>query len=59
MKAQESDRVREMQGSGPGRFLCVTANESTDRIAAGTQQGDIVVWEFSTGKKLTEFPALP
>jgi hypothetical protein len=59
MKAQESDRIRELQGSGAARFLSVAAHEGADRVAAGTQSGEIVVWELSSGNKVAEFMALP
>lgn len=59
MKAVESERVREFQGSGDNRFLSVAAHEASDRLAAGSQQGKIVVWKMSTGKQLADFIVAP
>jgi len=59
MKAIESDRIRELQGEGNQRILSVAGHETSDRVAAGTDGGKVIVWELSSGQKLIEFQALP
>lgn len=59
MKADESERVRELRGPGDLRLLSVAAHEATDRIAAGGHRGEVIVWEFSTGKKIVDFQGIP
>jgi WD40 repeat protein len=59
IRALEGDLIREFQASEPARFLCATAHEASNLVAAGSQDGKVCVWEFSTGKKRIEFKAIP
>ena len=59
LKAEESDAVREYQMGTAGRLVSVAASLPADLVAAGTQDGRVVVWRLSTGEKMVEFPAQP
>ena len=59
IRAAGGDRIREFQATESERFLCATANETSNLVAAGSQRGKVCVWEFSTGKKTIEFAAIP
>jgi WD40 repeat protein len=59
MKADESDRVRELHGPADRRLLSVAAHEEANRVAAGGHSGEVIVWEFSTGEKIAEFRGFP
>jgi hypothetical protein len=39
--------------------LSVAAHEATGRVAAGTFDGEIRLWQLADGKPLLNFPAAP
>jgi WD40 repeat protein len=57
-KAKEGDLVREFQ-EAKDWCLSVAVHEPTGRVAAGTFNGEIRLWQLSDGKPLLNFPATP
>lgn len=58
-RLSDSERVREYDPGAAGRSISVAANVSADLLAAGTQDGRVVVWRLSTGERLAAFPVRP
>jgi len=57
-KAKEGDQVRELAGAVDW-CLSVAVHEPTGRVAAGTFDGEIRLWQLADGKPLLNFHAAP
>jgi hypothetical protein len=57
-KAKEGDQVREFH-EAKDWVLSVAAHEASGRVAAGTFDGEVRIWQLSDGKPLLNFPAAP
>jgi DNA-binding beta-propeller fold protein YncE len=57
-KAKEGDQVREFPGATDW-CLSAAVHEATGRVAAGTFDGEIRLWQLADGKPLLNFPAAP
>ena len=57
-KAKEGDQVREFAGATDW-CLSVAAHDATGRVAAGTFDGEIRLWQLADGKPLVNFYAAP
>jgi hypothetical protein len=57
-KAKEGDQVREFPGATDW-CLSAAAHEATGRVAAGTFDGEIRLWQLADGKPLLNFFAAP
>jgi hypothetical protein len=57
-KAREGDQVREFHEARDWA-LSAAVHEGTDRVAAGTFDGEIRIWQLSEGKPLLNFTAAP
>jgi len=58
-KLQDGEKVREYDSGTGRRVISVAASAPADLVAAGTQDGRVVVWKLSTGERLAEFPLQP
>ena len=58
-KLADAEKVREYQPSSAARLISVATGVPADLLAAGTQDGRVVVWKLSTGERLVEFPLKP
>jgi len=58
-KLQDGEKVREYDSGIGRRLISVAASVEADRVAAGTQDGRVVVWKLSTAERLAEFPLKP
>ena len=58
-KLQDGEKVREYALGSAGRLISVAASVPADLVAAGTQDGRVVVWKLSTAERLAEFPLQP
>jgi len=58
-KLQDGEKVREYDSGTGRRVVSVAASVPADLVAAGTQEGRVVVWKLSTGERLAEFPLQP
>jgi hypothetical protein len=59
MKLSEADRVHELHAGSSGAFLCADVHPGSQRVAAGTDDGRIVLWDLESGKLLADFPGHP
>jgi dipeptidyl aminopeptidase/acylaminoacyl peptidase/mono/diheme cytochrome c family protein len=57
-KAKEGDQVREFLGATDW-CLSVAAHDATGRVAAGTFDGEVRLWQLADGKPLLNFYAAP
>lgn len=58
-KLQDGEKVRECDSGTGRRLISVAASVPADLVAAGTQDGRVVVWKLSTAERLAEFPLKP
>jgi len=58
-KISDGEKVREYQPSSPARIVSVAPGLTADLLAAGSQDGHVVVWRLSTGERLAQFPVQP
>jgi WD40 repeat protein len=58
-KLQDGEKVREYETGTAARLISVAASVAADLVAAGTQDGRVVVWKLSTAERLAEFPLQP
>ena len=58
-KLQDGEKVREYDPGAGRRLISVAASVPADLVAAGTQDGRVVVWKLSTGERLVDFPLQP
>ena len=58
-KLQDGEKVREYDPGAGRRLISVAASVPADLVAAGTQDGRVVVWKLSTAERLAEFPLQP
>jgi len=58
-KLQDGEKVREYDPGAGRRLISVAASVAADLVAAGTQDGRVVVWKLSTGERLADFPLQP
>ena len=58
-KLQDGEKVREYDPGTGRRVISVAASEAADLVAAGTQDGRVVVWKLSTAERVAEFPLQP
>ncbi len=58
-KLQDGEKVREYDSGTGRRVISVAASVPADLVAAGTQDGRVVVWKLSTAERLVEFPLKP
>lgn len=58
MKLHDGQRVHELQGEASDVFLSAALHPATDRVAAGTQEGQLVIWEIQSGKRISRTPCL-
>ncbi|MCY3013484.1 MAG: hypothetical protein NT171_02115 [Planctomycetota bacterium] len=58
-KLQDGEKVREYDPGAGRRLISVAASVPADLVAAGTQDGRVVVWKLSTGERLADFPLQP
>ena len=58
-KVRDGEKVREFDPAAPARFVSAAASPAADRVAAGTQDGRVIVWRLSTGERLVEKPLAP
>jgi hypothetical protein len=58
-KLADSEKVREYDTGTGRRLIAAAASVPADLVAAGTQDGRVVVWKLSTGERLAEFPLQP
>ena len=58
-KLQDGEKVREYDPGTGRRLISVAASVPADLVAAGTQDGRVVVWKLSTAERLAEFPLQP
>ncbi len=58
-KLQDGEKVREYDTGTGRRLISVAASVPADLVAAGTQDGRVVVWKLSTAERLAEFPLQP
>lgn len=55
----KGEQVREYDAAAPARFISVAAHPGADLVAAGTQDGRIVVWKLSSGERIVDKPLAP
>ncbi len=58
-KLQDGEKVREYDSGTGRRVISVAASAPADLVAAGTQDGRVVVWKLSTAERVAEFPLKP
>ena len=58
-KLQDGEKVREYDPGAGRRLISVAASVPADLVAAGTQDGRVVVWKLSTAERLADFPLQP
>ena len=58
-KLQDGEKVREYDSGTGRRVISVAASAPADLVAAGTQDGRVVVWKLSTAERVAEFPLQP
>ena len=58
-KFQDGEKVREYDPGAGRRLISVAASVPADLVAAGTQDGRVVVWKLSSGERLADFPLQP
>jgi WD40 repeat protein len=58
-KLQDGEKVREYDSGTRRRVISVAASAPADLVAAGTQDGRVVVWKLSTAERVAEFPLKP
>ena len=58
-RLSDAEKVREYQPASAARLISVAVGVATDLLAAGAQDGRVVVWKLSTGERLAEFFAKP
>ncbi len=58
-KLQDGEKVREYETGTAARLISVAASVPADLVAAGTQDGRVVVWKLSTAERVAEFPLQP
>lgn len=58
-RLEETEKVREYAPETAARVISVAVNVPADLVAAGTQDGRVVVWKLSTAERLAEFPLQP
>ena len=58
-KLQDGEKVREYDPGAGRRLISVAASVPADLVAAGTQDGRVVVWKLSTAERVADFPLQP
>lgn len=58
-KLQDGEKVREYDSGTGRRVISVAVSAPADLVAAGTQDGRVVVWKLSTAERVAEFPLQP
>lgn len=58
-RLEDTEKVREYAPGTAARVISVAVNVPADLVAAGTQDGRVVVWKLSTAERLAEFPLQP
>ena len=58
-KLQDGEKLREYDPGAGRRLISVAASVPADLVAAGTQDGRVVVWKLSTAERLADFPLQP
>lgn len=55
----DTEKVREYAPGTAARLISVAAHAPVDLVAAGTQDGRVVVWKLSSAERVAEFPLQP
>ena len=58
-KLEDGEKVREYDSGTGRRVISVAASAPADLVAAGTQDGRVIVWKLSTAERVAEFPLQP